>query len=165
MAASFERLGWSGKGLSQFERYLREHEAGTRMVFIARTNGAFAGYVTVLWCSVYPPFSEAGIPEISDLNVPPSLRRRGVGSRLMDEAERLIAERSPVAGVGVGLHEDYGAAQRLYVQRGYVPDGRGITSRGNRIAFGERVTVDDDLILWFTKMLPSVNQNTSVGQS
>ena len=129
---------------------------------IARTDGAFAGYVTVLWRSVYPPFSQANIPETSDLNVLPPLRGRGFGSQLMDKAEGLIATRSSLVGVAVGLHEDYGAAQRLYVQRGYVPDGRGITSRRNRVVFGESVTADDDLVLWFTKTLPS--QGGSVGQ-
>jgi ribosomal protein S18 acetylase RimI-like enzyme len=53
--------------------------------------------------------------EIVDFNVRPDLRRRGIGTRLMDEAEALIATRSPIAGIGVGLGLDYGPAQRLYV--------------------------------------------------
>jgi hypothetical protein len=28
--------------------------------------------------------------------------------------------------LGVGMHSGYGAAQRLYVKRGYVPDGSGV---------------------------------------
>ena len=35
------------------------------------------------------------------------------------------AGRSPLAGIGFGLYADYGAAQRLYVKCGYLPDGRG----------------------------------------
>jgi len=150
MTASFAPFG---KGRPQFERYFREHEDGTRTVLIASAERTFAGYVTVLWRSAYPSFAEANVPEISDLNVLPQLRRRRVGARLMEQAERLIATRSSVVGIGVGLHEDYGAAQRLYVQRGYVPDGRGITSRGKRVAYGDSVPADDHLVLWFTKGL------------
>jgi hypothetical protein len=58
-----------------------------------------------------------------------------------------------VAGIGVGMDPDYGAAQRLYVRRGYVPDGRGLTSHGQAVRWGEMVTVDDALVLWFTKTL------------
>jgi hypothetical protein len=71
----------------------------------------------------------------------------------MNEAEHLISGRSPIAGVGVGLHSDYGAAQRLYVLRGYVPDARGITSHGKRVGYGDVASVDDDLILWLMKNL------------
>ena len=35
------------------------------------------------------------------------------------------AQRSDHAGIGFGLYADYGAAQRLYIKRGYIPDGRG----------------------------------------
>ncbi len=83
----------------------------------------------------------------------PRLRRGGIGSRLLDEAERLIAERSPVAGIGVGLYTDYGAAQRLYIKRGYVPDSRGVLYHGRRVAWGDTVVIDDGLILYLTKAL------------
>ena len=59
------------------------------------------------------------------------MRRQGVGSRLIEEADGGFAERSKVAGSGFGLYADYGAAQRLYVKRGYVPDGRGLVFRTN----------------------------------
>ena len=151
MVASFLQLGWTRKGFSQFEQYFREHKGGARTALVARAGGTFAGYVTLLWRSAYPAFAEKDIPEISDLNVLPHYRCRGIGSQLMDTAERLVATRSPVVGIGVGLHEDYGAAQRLYVQRGYVPNGRGITARGSQVLFGDRIVADDDLVLWFTK--------------
>jgi ribosomal protein S18 acetylase RimI-like enzyme len=101
--------------------------------------------------NIHPPFRDAGVPEIQDFNVLPAFRRRAIGTKLMDEAERLILERSFVIGIGVGLHHDYGAAQRLYVKRGYVPDALGITSHGRRVNWGEKAKIDDDLVLWFTK--------------
>lgn len=58
-----------------------------------------------------------------------------------------------MAGIGVGLTSDYGPAQRLYISRGYEPDGKGIVWQNRFPNYGERVKVDDDLILYFTKQL------------
>lgn len=152
LEAAFAAMGWT-KPAAQYLRYLDEQTAGERPVLVARLDGAFAGYLTVRWESTYRPFRAAGIPEIQDFNVLAHLRRRGVGSRLMDAAEALIAKRSPVAGIGVGLYPDYGPAQRLYVLRGYLPDGRGIAWNGTNVAPMQTVEVDDDLALYFTKLL------------
>ncbi len=57
------------------------------------------------------------------------------------------------AGIGVGMTPDYGAAQRLYVLRGYVPDGRGLHYRGHHIEYGEGITVDDSLVFYLSKEL------------
>jgi hypothetical protein len=48
---------------------------------------------------------------------------------------------------------DYGAAQRLYVSRGYTPDGRGLVWRNEAVKYGQQVTVDDDLVLHFVKLV------------
>jgi hypothetical protein len=71
----------------------------------------------------------------------------------MDEAERIVAERFPVVGIGVGLSADYGAAQRMYVKRGYIPDGRGVSYNDHFPAPGETLPLDDSLVLHFTKDL------------
>lgn len=152
IAAAFAAIGWD-KPASQYERYLAEQERGERVVLVAFLDGAFAGYLTIAWQSGYAPFREAGIPEIMDFNVLPQVRRRGIGSRLMDEVERRIGERSAVVGIGVGMDPDYGAAQRLYVRRGYVPDGRGLSTNGRHVRWGDTVRVDDGLNLHFTKDL------------
>ncbi len=153
IVAVFRALGWGGKDRAQYERYLREQTDDLRRVILARQDGVFAGYVTVLWRSPYAPFADENIPEVQDFNVIPAFRRRHIGTALMDEAERLIAARSPVAGIGVGLDQDYGAAQHLYVLRGYVPDALGITSHGRRVDRGDSVPIDDDLVLYLTKRL------------
>jgi len=67
----------------------------------------------------------------------------------MDAAEAKIATRSGLAGLGVGLYADYGPAQRLYVHRGYVPDGRGLAYGRVFIPPGETARVDDDLLIVF----------------
>ncbi|MNC68137.1 hypothetical protein D3C75_1187010 [compost metagenome] len=72
---------------------------------------------------------------------------------LMDKSEEIIRERSEVSGLGVGIFCDYGAAQTLYVNRGYVPDGKGIFKNGEYLQHGQQVLIDDDLNLFFVKTL------------
>jgi GNAT superfamily N-acetyltransferase len=86
-----------------------------------------------------------------DLNVLKKYQGKCVGKRLMEAAEQLIAERSDTVGIRVGLTADYGVAQRLYVTRGYVPDGHGVSQRQRFLEYGDEVIVDDDLSLGFTK--------------
>jgi GNAT superfamily N-acetyltransferase len=150
--ATFAAIGWA-KPAAQFVRYLDEQTADQRPVLVARVEGEFAGYVTVIWEPRYAPFREAQIPEIQDFNVLPRFRRRGIGSALMDAAEALIATRSKIAGLGVGLYPDYGPAQRLYVLRGYVPDGRGIATEQVHVQPGQVVRVDDELALYLTRVV------------
>lgn len=145
-------LGWGSRG-DLYERYVAEQASGVREVWIADVDGAVAGYLTIVWQSHYPPFAAESIPEIVDFNVWPAFQRRRFGTALMDHAEARIATRSTAAGIGVGLTPDYGAAQRLYVLRGYVPDGRGLTYRDRFVAHGDPVAVDDDLVLHLTKRL------------
>lgn len=151
---AFRRLGWN-KPSEQYERYLKEQELQFRDVYVAFVEGTYTGYLTICWRSSYEPFRADGIPEIVDFNVLPAFRRRAIGSRLMDHAENEIAKRSPVAGIGVGMTADYGAAQKLYVLRGYIPDGRGLQYKGQPVQHGETLTVDDSLVLYFTKRLRS----------
>jgi ribosomal protein S18 acetylase RimI-like enzyme len=153
VVAAFAGLGWTSKDRAQYEGYLREQNGGVRDILIARVDNTFAGYITVNWRSKYPPFRDSNIPEVQDLNVLPQYRRKHIGTHLMDEAERLISARSLIAGVGVGLHSDYGPAQRLYALRGYVPDARGVTSHEKRVCYGDVVSVDDDLVLWLIRKL------------
>ncbi|MET7277155.1 GNAT family N-acetyltransferase [Kribbella sp. NPDC005582] len=150
IGAAFDEIGWN-KPVSQYERYLQEQRDGTRDVLVAWVDGEFAGYVTVRWESPYEPFN--GIPEIQDFNVLPKLRRQGIGSSLMDAAEALVATRSDVVGIGVGLYSHYGSAQRMYVRRGYIPDGRGLIYAGRQVEPIAMVCNDDDLTLMFTKTL------------
>ena len=83
----------------------------------------------------------------------PIIGGAAVGSALLDEAERLIAERSALVGIGFGLYADYGAAQRLYVKRGYVPDGLGVHYRLKAAVAGETYRMDDDMVLYLVKRL------------
>ena len=152
IARAFRELGWD-KPPSQYERYWMEQVLEIRDVHVAFLEGQFAGYLTICWTSMNEPFRERSIPEIVDFNVLEKFRRMGIGTELMDKAESEIVRVSSVAGIGVGLTPDYGAAQRLYVLRGYVPNGLGVYYRHHPIQYGEDLKVDDDLVLYLTKEL------------
>jgi GNAT superfamily N-acetyltransferase len=152
ISQAFAEIGWD-KPVEQFERYCQQQQEGTAHVFVGEWMGNFAGYVMLNWNSEYQYFKEENIPVIQDLNVLPQYRRRRIASRLLDEAEATAATRRDRVGIGVGLHPGYNAAQRMYVLRGYVPDARGITSKGRYIQENERVVADDDLVLHLIKEL------------
>lgn len=149
---AFAAQGWN-KPLSHYLLYWQECREGKRVVLVAEYDSQFAGYITIVWASDYPPFRENSIPEIVDFNVLIRFRRLSIGTALMDEAEKRIALSSALAGLGGCLHVDYGAAQVLYAKRGYVPDGRGLYYHGSYPAYGEQVTIDGDLTLYLTKVV------------
>ena len=153
MAAAFVAMGWPDRTVT-LQRYLSQQQAGDRPMFVAFMGDEFAGYLTVTWHSTYEHFAAANIPEIQDLNVITHFRRQRVASALVEAAENLIRTRSSIVGIGVGMYSDYGPAQRMYVTRGYVPDGRGLAWRGKTVNYGEKPTVDDDLALYFTRQIP-----------
>jgi len=153
---AFKSIDWD-KPTALFEEYLKEAEADERVIWLAFIDNRFVGYITLKWHSLYLLFKNQNIPEIMDLNVLPHARKRGVGSMLLDIAEKEAAKRSDFVGIGVGLYggEDggYGSAQRLYVKRGYIPDGKGVTYNYESATPGDSYPLDDDLVLWFTKKL------------
>ena len=148
IASAFADLGWH-KPASQYRAYLDEQSAGRRTVLVAREDGAFTGYVTLHHGDV------GSVPDIQDLNVLPRYRRRGIGSALLSAVEDIAARRSSNVTIAVGLTADYGAAQRLYIARGYMPDGRGVSRSGRPIGHGEMTAVDDDLVLMLSRSLPA----------
>lgn len=149
---AFHNQGWE-KPVDLYLKYVEEQKNGQRLSLVAEVEGDFAGYVNIVWQPDYPYFKEHHIPEIQDFNVLIKYRRRGIGTMLMDKSEEVIRERSEISGLGVGLFSDYGAAQSLYVNRGYVPDGKGIYKNGEYLQYGQQVVVDDDLNLFFVKRL------------
>lgn len=152
IAHAFQEIGWN-KPASQYERYLAQQELGVRDVYVAFIDGKFAGYLTICWESSYQPFFVKSIPEIVDFNVLPKFRRMGIGTQLMDRAENEIVKVNSIAGIGVGMTSDYGAAQKLYILRGYIPDGLGLHWRDHHVQYHEDIVVDDDLALFLTKEL------------
>lgn len=109
-----------------FERCLAEQQEKKRVVFLAREDNKAVGYVQLIWLPLYSTFRRLGIPEVQDLNVIPEMRGQGIGGQLVDACETLVRETGkPEIGISVGLNQSYGPAQRLYVKKGYIPDGAG----------------------------------------
>lgn len=153
ISRAFDAIGWKSKSVELFSLYLLEQDEGGRSCFVALVDEEFAGYITINWKPTYPPLIAKSAAELQDLNVLPEHRRRGIASRLIEEAEKLVATKCDVIGIAVGLHPGYNAAQRLYVLLGYVPDGHGVTVDESFVAEGQSVEMDDRLVLHFEKNL------------
>lgn len=148
----------SAKAQDYFELSLEYQKAGRRLIFIASVEGAKGiedvGYCMLAWNPKYGYFRHLGISEIQDLNVIPDFRRRGIARAMIAHCEALAREKGhKEIGIGVGMDASYGAAQRLYVQLGYVPDGNGLTYDRKTIAHGAFYPVDDDMSLMMVKAL------------
>ncbi len=154
LADYFKKLGWH-KPLSGFLTYLQEAELGLRKNIVAKNSeNKILGYVTVLWESDHPYFQERAIPEIKDLNVLPEFRKQGFGRALLKASEQAIYQKlgpNQTIGIGVGILKDYGPAQKLYIQEGYVPNAEGVMVNHQILNYGHTESVDDDWVLWMTK--------------
>lgn len=73
--------------------------------------------------------------------------------RLMDAAEEIAAKYADTVYLGVGLHSGYGSAQRMYVKRGYIPDGRGAWYGDRTAEQYANYENDDDFCLYLFKKL------------
>ncbi|MEZ0226615.1 MAG: N-acetyltransferase family protein [Alphaproteobacteria bacterium] len=137
-----------------FGRCLAEQADARRTILLAEESGRGHGYVMINWLPLYPPFRRLGIPEIQDLNVVPEARRQGLGAKLVDACEDAARQAGKTEmGISVGLGAGFGAAQRLYVRRGYIPDGAGVMHDELPVTAGEMRPVDDMLTLKLVKIL------------
>ena len=146
--------GWQASADKYEKRLLDQHE-GRAVALVALWEGQPVGYINVYPCSVWGPASWRGYPEIVDFGVLEKYRCRGIGSRLMDEAERIAFERADFVFLGVGLHQGYGSAQRMYVRRGYLPDGKGVYYHDDILAPYTSCCNDDHLVLYMGKRRPA----------
>ena len=146
--------GWHAD-ISKYLEELKDQADGKCISLTAEYRGNPAGYVQIYRTAKDGPFRGPGIPEIVDLGVLEKYRRQGIGSRLMDTAERIAGSRADTVCLGVGLHDGYGSAQRMYIKRGYIPDGSGVWYRDRPCTPYDTIyTNDDDLILYLSKKLP-----------
>ena len=148
----FALQGWN-KPAEQFRVYYDEQSRGERQVFVATADGKIAGYATLLPHDRSGPFKDTDIPMIVDFNVLIKYQKRGIGTAILDYIENLVSGYSAFICLGVGLHHGYGAAQRMYVKRGYVPDGSGVWFNGERLEPYKPCVNDDTLILYFLKQM------------
>ena len=151
LSRGFISQGWPGRE-EILARYFLEQECGEREVLVAEVEGALAGYITILPCAKQGPF--AGMdPELSDFNVFEPFQNQGIGNLLMEEAEKRVKLISDKVTLGVGLHSGYGPAQRLYIKRGYIPDGTGVWYQNHQPAMNAVCEDIGELVLYLSKNL------------
>ena len=151
LSRGFISQGWPGRE-EILARYFLEQECGEREVLVAEVEGALAGYITILPCAKQGPFAEI-YPELSDFNVFEPFQNQGIGNLLLEEAEKRVRLISDKVTLGVGLHSGYGPAQRLYIKRGYIPDGSGVWYQNHRPAMDATCEDIGDLVLYLSKDL------------
>ena len=149
LSRGFISQGWPSRE-EILTRYFKEQESGEREVLVAEVEGTVAGYITILPSAKHGPFAEV-YPELSDFNVFEPFRNQGVGNQLLEEAEKRVKLVSIKVSLGVGLHSGYGAAQRLYIKRGYIPDGTGVWYRNQPLEMNATSQNNDDLVWYLSK--------------
>ena len=149
ISQAFIHQGWPGRK-DILISYFQDQEDGERDVLVAESDGFVAGYITILPAAKHGPF--VGVyPELTDFNVFESFQRQGIGTALIEKAEQEALKYSDVVTLGVGLHKGYGPAQRLYIKRGYIPDGSGLWFNNEALAPYAPCENSDDLVLYFSK--------------
>ena len=149
LSRGFISQGWPSRE-EILTRYFKEQESGEREVLVAEVEGALAGYITILSCAKQGPFAEI-YPELSDFNVFEPFQNQGIGNLLLEEAEKQVRRISDKVTLGVGLHSGYGPAQRLYIKRGYIPDGTGVWYQNHQPAMNAVCEDIGELVLYLSK--------------
>ena len=144
--------GWD-QTIDKYEMRLTHQAQGISVALVAEYNGEVAGYINVYPDPAHGAFAGSGHPEIVDFGVLEKFRRNGIGSKLMDAAEQIASGYSDTVWLGVGLHSGYGSAQRMYVKRGYIPDGSGVWYDNKVCTPYSDCCNDDGLILYLSKKL------------
>lgn len=142
--------GWNA-AIEKYEMRLKHQDEGKAISLVAEWNGSIAGYINIYPNSEWGAFANRGYAEIVDFGVLEKYRRNGIGGKLMDIAEQIAFSYSDVVYLGVGLHSGYGNAQRIYVKRGYIPDGSGVWYKDQICEPYADCRNDDDLVLYLSK--------------
>ena len=123
-----------------------------REVLVGEVEGAVAAYITILPDAKQGPFAGMA-PELSDFNVFEPFQNQGIGNLLLEEAEKRVRIISDKVTLGVGLHSGYGPAQRLYIKRGYIPDGSGVWYQNHQPDMNAVCEDIGELVLYLSKYL------------
>ena len=151
LSRGFISQGWPSRE-EILTRYFKEQESGEREVLVAEVECAVAGYITILPDAKQGPFAGMA-PELSDFNVFEPFQNQGIGNLLLEEAEKRVRLISDKVTLGVGLHSGYGPAQRLYIKRGYIPDGTGVWYQNHQPAMNAVCEDIGELVLYLSKNL------------
>ena len=150
---AYAAQGWH-PDIAVYHMRLKDQAEGRCVALTAVYRGQPAGNVYVYMAPHDGPFKGKPWPEIHDFSVLEKYQRKGIGNRLMDAAEQIAGQYADTVCLGVGVCGSYGSAQRMYIKRGYIPDGSGVWYQGKQcVQYETSCTVDDDLILFLSKKL------------
>ncbi len=154
--APLERQAELGPPEKHRPRYLSQ-KRGELAYFVAWGGDRPAGHVVLVWAGTLdqPMASRlAGCPNIEDLLVIPDLRRRGLGSALMEAAEGL-AMRYGYRRIGLGVALDNHVARTLYERRGYEDSGFGEYAHDSCVYSEGRYQIRTEICIYLIKELGS----------
>lgn len=120
---------------------------------LALYNGEIAGYVFLYYKCRWGGLANCDLPCVIDLIVFEKYRKNGIATALMDIAEKIAKKHSNKVYLDVCLNSEYGPAQRLYVKRGYVPNGKGAYYEEKVCETNAICKNDDELTLCLVKEL------------
>lgn len=120
---------------------------------LALYRGQIAGHVFLYYKCKWGGLANCDLPCVIDLFVFKKYRKRGIATALMDVAEKIASKYSDKVYLDVCLNSEYGQAQRLYVRRGYVPDGKGVYYEEKVCETNAICKNDDELTLCLIKKL------------
>jgi len=109
-----------------FQKQLNWQKDSESLALLAFFEGQVAGYVFLFQKCRWGGLRNLGFPSIVDLFVIKRYRKNGVGTALLNAAEDMAAQYNDKIYLNVPLNSPHGAAQKLYIKRGYVPDGNGL---------------------------------------
>lgn len=157
----FKEQNWY-KPYEIITEYYNQQESNEKWIIVAEVDGYVAGYATLLTCANDGPFANKGIPQIVDFNVFIKYQRQGIGNKIMNIVESIAKEISDHVTLSVGLHSGYGSAQRIYIKRGYIPDGSGVWYKNSQLEQYAQCENDDDLVLHLIKSLKENDKNKAL---
>ena len=139
--------------ISYLKRQIANQEKQECSALLALYDDEPAGYVFVYYRCRWGGLANCELPGVVDLFVFEKYRRKKIATLLMDIAERIAKEFSDKVYLDVCLNSEYGAAQRFYIMRGYVPDGKGLYYQEKVCEVNAVCKNDDELTLCLVKEL------------
>ena len=145
--------GWMHQKEEKYKQRLKDVADNKCVALVAEYKGNIAGYFNIYFNTMCSIFGGKGFPELIDLGVLMKYRNRGIGNLLLQTAENIARKYADTIVIGVGLHRDYGAAQRLYIKRGYIPDGSGLWWKGKPLKPYADMKNDDEAVIYLSKKM------------
>ena len=143
----------SPENIDYLKRQLDNQEKGECAALLALYNDNAAGYVLLYYQCRWGGLGGHHIPGIVDLIVFEKYRRKKIATVLLDIAEDIAGQHCDKIYLDVCLNSSYGPAQRFYIKRGYIPDGKGVYYEEKICETGAVCRNDDELTLCLVKEL------------